>query len=215
MASDLWPYLHALGIHPKHFPQPQVEANIAESVDGWLPLQEAVAHCKACSLCTSRKQTVFGVGSLQARLLLIGEAPGAQEDLQGEPFVGRAGQLLDRMLVAIGLSRSQVYIANILKCRPPQNRDPTPEEVQTCTPYLQAQIALLEPTLIVALGRVSAHYLLNSSAKISELRRQWFSYGEAKIPLRVTYHPAYLLRNPSDKRKAWEDLQIIAKALAK
>lgn len=181
----------------------------------WQQLAQNVAACRACELCQTRKQTVFGVGDSKARLMLVGEAPGAEEDRRGEPFVGRAGQLLDRMLFAIGLDRTQIYIANILKCRPPHNRDPTPDEVQKCTPFLKQQLNLLQPALIVALGRVSAHHLLNTEAKISEMRHQWYTYGEHKIPLRVTYHPAYLLRNPIDKRKAWEDLRIIRDFLQK
>lgn len=209
-------YLTSMGITVwQSKPTPvTVPAQAHAHLSHWVELARTVAACRACDLCHNRKQTVFGIGNQQADLLLVGEAPGAQEDLKGEPFVGRAGQLLDRMLQAIGLSRSQIYIANILKCRPPHNRDPTADEVQRCTPFLLQQIALLQPKLIVALGRVSAHYLLSTSATISSLRKEWFRYGEGQIPLRVTYHPAYLLRNPEDKRRAWEDLCVIQKYLA-
>lgn len=175
----------------------------------WTELKQRVANCQACQLHCTRTQTVFGVGNHNANLLLIGEAPGAQEDLKGEPFVGRAGQLLDNILSAIGFSREQIYIANILKCRPPSNRDPAPDEVNQCTPFLLQQIELLQPKLIVSLGRISAHYLLNTTTSIAQLRGRVFNYGAQQTPLLVTYHPAYLLRNPIDKRKAWEDWQKI------
>jgi DNA polymerase len=153
------------------------------------------------------------VGDQQAKLMVIGEAPGFYEDQQGEPFVGRAGQLLNAMLQAIHLQRSQVYIANILKCRPPNNRDPLPEEIARCTGFLDRQIALLEPQLLVAVGRISAHYLLNTKKPLSALRGHVYHYGKKQIPLLVTYHPAYLLRNPRDKANAYGDLQLISKHL--
>lgn len=179
----------------------------------WDQLQEQVKNCTACSLHKSRTQTVFGVGTRQAKLLIIGEAPGANEDLQGEPFVGRAGQLLNAMLQAIGLSRDQIYIANILKCRPPNNRDPSPEEVAKCTPFLQQQINLLKPKLMLAVGRIAAHHLLATDTPMGSLRGCVFKYGEGATPLLVTYHPAYLLRSPREKRKAWQDMQQVAKLL--
>lgn len=179
----------------------------------WSALEKEVAACTACNLCKTRTQTVFGVGSQQAKLLIIGEAPGAQEDLQGQPFVGRAGHLLDAMLQAIGLHRSQVYIANILKCRPPNNRDPDLQEVAKCTPFLQRQLALIQPTLILALGRIAAHYLLNTTTPLSRMRGQQFYYGEQKTPLLVTFHPAYLLRSPREKAKAYNDLQKVVELL--
>ncbi len=171
----------------------------------WETLKNAVAQCRACGLHESRTQTVFGVGNREADLMIIGEAPGFYEDQQGEPFVGRAGQLLTAMLKAIHLERNQVFIANILKCRPPNNRDPQPEEVKQCTPFLEQQISLIQPKLLLAVGRIAAHYLLNTKQALSQLRRQIHHYGKNKIPLIVTYHPAYLLRNPSDKAQAWED----------
>jgi len=180
----------------------------------WESLQKEVANCKQCLLHQSRTQTVFGVGCQTADLLIVGEAPGFHEDQQGEPFVGRAGQLLNDMLLSIGLSRQKVYIANVLKCRPPNNRDPSPEEVATCTPFLEKQISLLKPKLILAVGRVAAHYLLKSNAPMRELRGQIFHFGEQTTPLVVTYHPAYLLRSPREKRKAFEDLLKIQGMLA-
>lgn len=174
----------------------------------WDPLRERVAGCTQCDLCKTRTQTVFGVGNPTADWLVIGEAPGAEEDRQGEPFVGRAGQLLNAMLLAIGLPRETVFIANILKCRPPGNRDPKPEEVSRCLPYLSAQIALLKPKIILAVGRIAAQNLLATDAPLARLRGKLHTFGEAATPLVITYHPAYLLRTPGDKRKAWEDLKF-------
>jgi uracil-DNA glycosylase family 4 len=174
-------------------------------------LGKIVSTCRACGLCETRTQTVFGSGSPAAKIMFIGEAPGAEEDKQGKPFVGRAGQLLTQMLKAIQLTREEVFIANILKCRPPQNRDPLPEEVAKCTPFLQQQIDLIQPKLLVALGRISAHYLLNTKTALTKLRGQLFEYNN--IPLLVTYHPAYLLRAPQEKAKAYEDLKKIQKIL--
>lgn len=175
----------------------------------WGALRERVAGCTACAeLCRTRTQTVFGVGNTRAEWLIIGEAPGAEEDRQGEPFVGRAGQLLNAMLLAIGLPRETVFIANILKCRPPGNRDPKPEEVSRCLPYLSNQIALLQPKIILAVGRIAAQNLLATDAPLARLRGKLHKFGEAGTPLVITYHPAYLLRTPADKRKAWEDLKF-------
>jgi DNA polymerase len=179
----------------------------------WDALGAAVANCRACGLCETRTQTVFGVGDRRAALLVIGEAPGADEDREGEPFVGRAGQLLNRMLAAIGLPRQQVYIANILKCRPPGNRDPRPEEVLRCQPYLMRQIALIGPRIILAVGRISAQTLLGTDVPLGRLRGRWLELGPDAVPLRVTYHPAYLLRSPDQKAKAWEDLTAVARRL--
>ena len=173
----------------------------------WAQLESQVASCQRCSLCQTRKNTVFGVGNRQAELMLIGEAPGATEDARGEPFVGEAGQLLDKMLAAIGLSRDQVFIANILKCRPPQNRDPLASEVAECMPYWLQQIAWIQPKLILALGRVAAQNLLGVTTALGRLRGETYTFGLDNVPLMVTYHPAYLLRTPTDKRLAWEDLQ--------
>ncbi len=175
---------------------------------GWSELESAVRECRACSLCESRTQTVFGVGDRTARLMVVGEAPGAEEDRQGEPFVGRAGQLLNAMLRAAGFDRSQVYIANVLKCRPPGNRDPRPEEAGRCLPYLYRQMDLVAPRLILCVGRVAAHNLLGTDAPLGRLRGRVHPLGPRAVPVVVTYHPAYLLRTPGDKRKAWEDLKF-------
>ncbi len=197
----------------------QVLPQISEavSIDGslhvktmdWPTLQSVVRDCTACSLCQTRKQTVFGVGRPDAKWMLIGEAPGAEEDAKGEPFVGQAGRLLDNMLASIRLTREQdVFIANVLKCRPPGNRNPAPEEVRQCEPYLLRQIALIQPRMIVVLGRFAAQSLLNTDASIASLRGKVHKvkFGETVIPVVVTYHPAYLLRNLPDKAKAWADL---------
>ena len=169
-------------------------------------LRRRVAACTRCPLHAGRTQTVFGVGNQAAKLLIIGEAPGAEEDRQGEPFVGRAGQLLNAMLRSIDLAREDVYIANILKCRPPGYRDPRPEEAAACSGHLEAQIDLIRPRLILAVGRVAAQWLLRSDAPLGRLRGHLHHYGSEGTPLLVTYHPAYLLRSPAQKRKAWEDL---------
>lgn len=197
-----------------------VEAKDEAGGLSWAALEQSVSVCTKCSLSKTRKQTVFGVGSRQAQWMIIGEAPGADEDRQGEPFVGRAGQLLNNMLAALGLQRDQVFIANILKCRPPNNRDPRPEEVEHCEPYLQQQVNLLKPKIILALGRIAAHNLLKTDAPLGRLRGKCYQYptltenGATTTPLIVTYHPAYLLRSPREKRKAWQDL-LLAKEMAK
>jgi len=179
----------------------------------WIPLKAEVSGCTKCALHKTRTQTVFGVGDENADWMLIGEAPGAEEDRLGDPFVGQAGRLLDNMLAAIGLSRREnVYIANVLKCRPPGNRNPAPGEVEKCTPHLLRQIELIEPKLIVAMGRVAAQTLLGTDASIASLRGRVFQY--AGVPLVVTYHPAYLLRNLPDKAKAWEDLLFARRTIA-
>ncbi|MGE5169548.1 MAG: uracil-DNA glycosylase [Rudaea sp.] len=171
-----------------------------------------IAACRACGLCTTRRRTVPGVGAVAAQWMLVGEAPGAEEDAQGEPFVGAAGQLLDNMLAALRLSRERdVFIANVLKCRPPNNRAPAPLEVDACRPYLDRQVALVAPRLIVALGRSAACTLLDIDAPVASLRNRVHRYGDT--PLVVTYHPAYLLRNPADKAKAWEDLLFARRTL--
>jgi len=174
----------------------------------WESLKAEVLGCTRCTLHATRTQGVFGVGNRRAEWLVIGEAPGAEEDRRGEPFVGRAGQLLNAMLVAIGLPREQVFIANILKSRPPSNRDPKPDEVAACLPYLMRQIALLQPRLMLAVGRIAAQNLLATDMPLGRLRGQVHQFGELNTPLIVTYHPAYLLRTPADKRKAWEDLKF-------
>jgi DNA polymerase len=179
----------------------------------WEELENRVNSCTACELHKSRTQTVFGVGNRQADLMLIGEAPGEDEDAQGEPFVGRAGQLLNAMIYSIDLKREYLYIVNVVKCRPPRNRNPHIDEMACCKGFLQRQIALIKPKLIVALGNVAAHHLLVTNTPIGKLRGQRFEYGEAKIPLIATYHPAYLLRRPTEKRHAWQDLQLIRQNL--
>ncbi len=177
----------------------------------WPALEQAVKACTACGLRAGCTQTVFGVGNRQADWLVIGEAPGAEEDKKGEPFVGRAGQLLNAMLAAIGLRREQVYIANILKCRPPGNRDPKPGEAALCRAFLERQIVLIQPKLILALGRVAAQNLLATDTPIGKLRGRMHLLDG--IPVVVTYHPAYLLRSPGEKRKAWADLQIAVRIM--
>jgi uracil-DNA glycosylase len=181
--------------------------------DGWPELKQAVVGCTACGLHKTRTQTVFGVGDENADWMLIGEAPGAEEDRLGDPFVGQAGKLLDNMLAAIELSRTRnVYIANVLKCRPPGNRNPEPEEVARCTPHLLRQIEFVKPKLIIAMGRFAAQTLLDTDASIASLRGKLHRY--AGLPLIVTYHPAYLLRNLPDKAKAWADLVFARKTMA-
>ncbi len=180
----------------------------------WDTLAAQVAACTACPLHQTRTQTVFGVGDRQAAWMVIGEAPGADEDRQGEPFVGRAGQLLNAMLLAAGLRREQVYIANILKCRPPNNRDPRPEEVQACEGFLRRQVQRVQPRLILAVGRIAAQNLLKTETPIGRLRGRVHRYGEAGTPVVVTYHPAYLLRSPGEKRKAWQDLLLARRVAA-
>ena len=187
-----------------------VDATLAGPAQDWDSLAQQVATCTRCELHQGRTQTVFGVGNRAADWLVIGEAPGAEEDKRGEPFVGRAGQLLNSMLGALGLAREQVYIANILKCRPPSNRDPKSEEVLCCEPSLQAQIALINPKIILAVGRIAAQNLLKVLTPIGKLRGQRHQFGPRATPLVVTYHPAYLLRSPTEKRRAWEDLLFAA-----
>jgi uracil-DNA glycosylase len=179
----------------------------------WESLARCAADCTKCNLHGGRTQTVFGVGDRTADWMIIGEAPGAEEDAHGEPFVGRAGQLLNAMLQAIGLQRQQVYIANILKCRPPNDRDPLPEEVQQCWPYLKRQIELIGPKVILAVGRIAAQNLLMTGEAIGRLRGKIHTHAESGIPVVATYHPADLLRKPADKRKVWEDLQLACRAL--
>jgi len=168
---------------------------------------EEIKDCQLCSLGSTRTKFVFGVGNPDADLLLIGEAPGKNEDLQGEPFVGRAGQLLDKILDSIGFSREDVYIANVLKCRPPNNRDPLKTESDTCKPYLQRQIEIIKPKLILALGRISGVWLTGEEISLGDMRGKTFYFGESE--LMVTYHPAALLRNPNWKRPCWEDMQKV------
>jgi DNA polymerase len=188
--------------------QPEQCAAEAPPRPEWEPLRRAVRDCTRCELHRGRTQTVFGVGNEAARWMIIGEAPGAEEDRKGEPFVGPAGQLLNEMLHAVGLQRADVFIANILKCRPPDNRDPRPAEVAACATHLDAQLSLVAPKLILAVGRIAAQSLLQQELPVGRMRGRVHAYGPQAIPLVVTYHPAYLLRSPAEKRKAWDDLRL-------
>ena len=194
-------------------PPPEAPQSDIATLD-WEALTERIVACRACGLCEQRRNAVPGVGDRQADWLFVGEGPGAEEDARGEPFVGKAGKLLDAMLAAIGLSRDRsVFIANTVKCRPPANRTPLSEELAACFPFLARQIALLQPKLIVALGRPAAQSLLNTEIRIASVRGRCFDYHG--IPVVVTYHPAYLLRNPMDKAKAWEDLCFARQQMAR
>jgi DNA polymerase len=210
-------YLAALGIEewlPRGTPvAPPAVAGVDRE---WQQLADEVARCTRCELYRTRTRPVLGVGDRSAQWLVVGEAPGAEEDRQGEPFVGRAGQLLDAMLRAVGLARGHnVYIANILKSRPPGNRDPAPGEVAACLPYLERQIALIRPRLILAVGRIAMQNLLQTENSLGRMRGQVHAFGGLKTPVIVTYHPAYLLRKPEDKRKAWEDLKFARTVFAR
>ena len=207
MGIDVWMSKAAL---------PESQPLVAEQTptitpDNWQSLQAEVAECKACGLCETRKNTVFGAGNQQAEWLFIGEGPGQHEDEQGEPFVGKAGLLLTEMIRAMGLAREEVFITNIVKCRPPDNRDPHKDEISACQPYLQRQIQLIQPKIILAVGRIAAQTLLATDAPVSRLRGQVHQLNN--IPLVVVYHPAYLLRSLLEKRKAWQDLQLAMQTL--
>ncbi len=206
-----------LPMHPRSQPLveqriPEPSSPVVEAKMGWDELKSSAEACTACPLHQGRNRVVVGVGNERADWLFIGEAPGAEEDLKGEPFVGQAGKLLDNMLSSIGLSRKVVYIANTVKCRPPGNRNPEPSEMAACRHYLLRQIELVEPKLIVILGRVAAQSVLETDATISSLRGRFHCFGD--IPVLVTYHPAYLLRNTSDKAKAWADLCLARRKMA-
>ena len=211
-------YLEALGIDvwlPRDQADPEPgEHAVPPPGDGldWDSLRATVTACTACELCESRTQTVFGVGDPDADWMIIGEAPGAEEDRRGEPFVGRAGKLLDEMLRAVGQGRDRAFIANILKCRPPNNRDPKPQESAACRGYLERQIELVQPRIILAVGRIAAQLLLDTDAPVGRMRGTVHRLGET--PLVVTYHPAYLLRSPTQKRKAWDDLCLATTVVA-
>jgi uracil-DNA glycosylase family 4 len=208
-------YLSAMGI-PVWVQRGNDVAEIGElpiSSLSWLDLADRARRCTDCALHSTRTQVVFGTGSVDADLLIVGEAPGAEEDKRGEPFVGPAGRLLDSMLQAIVLSRAEVYIANILKCRPPNNRDPGSDEAASCTPYLERQIELLQPKVILALGSIAAQWLLQSDAPIGRLRGRKLTFGALDTPLIASYHPAYLLRSPAAKAKSWEDLRLVIEIL--
>ena len=178
-----------------------------------LAIRAGLGDCTRCKLHGGRTRLVFGVGNPSAQLMFVGEGPGADEDLQGEPFVGRAGQLLTKMIEAMGFARSEVYIANVVKCRPPGNRDPEPDEIAACEPFLKAQIAAIRPRVVVALGRFAVQTLLRDTTPIGKQRGRWREYEGVK--LMPTFHPAYLLRNPAEKKPAWEDLQLVMKEFGK
>ncbi len=211
----------SVGHHPhgdllaRSVPDGAVRAHAEPAVDfdNWDQLIDAIHACQACELAKNCTQKVPGVGSRTADLMIIGEGPGHDEDIRGEPFVGRSGQLLDRMLAAIGIAREQVYITNIVKCRPPNNRDPKPEEALKCRAFLDAQIRAIEPRVILSVGRVSAHNLLDTNAPVGKLIRELHRLPGSEVPVKVTYHPAYLLRNPSAKAVAWQDLKQLDRIL--
>lgn len=218
-------YLKAMGIElwcRRDVPLDDQENNVAimpekssvQSFD-WNQFQQEVHQCVACEICKARKNVVFGYGNVNADIMIIGEAPGASEDEQGKPFVGRAGQLLTNMLLSIGIDREQVYITNILKCRPPNNRDPLPNEVKNCMPFLEKQMKQIAPKAIITLGRIAAQTLLETDQTMGHLREKVYEYGERKTPFIPMYHPAYLLRSPSQKGKAYEDLLLIKRVLEK
>jgi len=207
--DSLFQYLdQTLQLYGNHLILEETNLNVFETFHGDLDsFNQSICTCQKCPLSQTRNNFVFGVGNPQADIVFVGEAPGKQEDLQGVPFVGRAGKLLDKILAAIELTRDDVYICNVLKCRPPQNRDPLPFEVEQCEPYLINQLHLINPKLIVALGRISACTILKTKESLKNLRNRIFKY--AGIDLLVTYHPAALLRNPNFKKPAWEDFQLI------
>jgi uracil-DNA glycosylase len=176
-------------------------------------IRRELGDCRRCKLCNGRKQIVFGSGNPRARLVFVGEGPGAEEDAQGLPFVGAAGQLLTKMISAMGLRRDDVYICNVVKCRPPGNRNPEPDEIAACEPFLRAQLASIGPEVVVALGKFAAQTLLREATPITRLRGQWRTYQGMR--LMPTFHPAYLLRNPAEKKPCWEDLKAVMAVLAK
>ena len=210
MNSTKLQHLQAMGIQAwqlKHVTSPCS----SKSKINWDGLKQEVASCTACGLDKTRTQTVFGVGNTQAELMVIGEAPGFNEDKQGEPFVGRAGQLLTKIIESMGLSRNDVFIANVLKCRPPGNRNPYPDEIFNCEPYLVRQLEIIRPKVVCALGNFAAQVLLKTGKPISVLRGKFYDYHGMKVL--PTFHPAYLLRNPKDKRLVWEDMKLILKEI--
>jgi len=198
-------------VTPRDTPPARTPSAVAAPDNGEPPRLDEVRHalgdCKRCKLCSGRKNLVFGVGNPKARLVFVGEGPGAEEDNQGIPFVGAAGQLLTKMISAMGYSRDDVYICNVVKCRPPGNRNPEPDEIQACQPFLEAQLNAIRPSVIIALGKFAAQTLLRSDTPITRLRGHWREY--VGIPLMPTFHPAYLLRNPAEKKAAWTDLQAV------
>lgn len=184
--------------------------SVADSINA---IASDLTDCRRCKLCSARKSIVVGEGCPDAELVFVGEGPGEQEDLQGRPFVGKAGQLLDRMIGAIGLQREQVYICNVVKCRPPGNRNPEPDEIESCSPFLYRQLAAIRPRVVVALGKFAAQTLMQSEVRITQVRGRFFPFLDGKAKLLPTFHPAYLLRNPEAKKEAWEDLQSVAREL--
>jgi DNA polymerase len=194
-------------------PETPIIVSAPVKLDSWDDITQSIHQCQACELAGTCTQKVPGVGDREAGLMIIGEGPGHEEDLKGEPFVGRSGQLLDKMLMAIGIARSQVFITNIVKCRPPNNRDPHINEVKACEPFIQAQIKHIAPKVILAVGRISAHHLLNCTTPVGKLIDQVHHLPGSEIPLKVTYHPAYLLRNPSAKSIVWRDMKNLHKML--
>ncbi len=216
-ARSQFEYLSDLGLESQKRDSPdaaeeqqnlETNAALQETLD---TIRTDLGDCRRCGLAASRTELVYGVGNPNARLLLVGEAPGREEDARGEPFVGEAGRLLDKILLAMGMQREEVYICNVLKCRPPNNRDPQPEEVATCEAFLIRQVAAIRPQVIVGLGRFAVHCLLKTKAPISRLRGEWQNYQG--IPMMPTYHPAYLLRNPDGKRDVWEDMKEVLRRL--
>ena len=216
-ARSQFEYLSDLGFESQSIrssaaAQPPVAVNNGEAQPQTLgAVQAELGECQRCALAKTRTNIVFGVGNPNARLVFVGEAPGREEDLKGEPFVGEAGRLLDKILNAMGMQRDEVYICNVLKCRPPNNRDPLPEEVETCEVFLMRQIEAIKPQVIVGLGRFAVHSLLKTRTPISRIRGEWQSYQG--VPMMPTYHPAYLLRNPEGKRDVWEDMKDVLRRL--
>ena len=182
-------------------------------LDNWDAITHSIKQCQACELASNCTQKVPGIGNQQADVMIIGEGPGHDEDIKGEPFVGRSGQLLDKMLAAIGISRPEVFITNIVKCRPPNNRDPHSDEVQACNQFLRAQVKQINPKIILSVGRISAHCLLNTTQPVGRLIEELHQLPDSDIPVKVTYHPAYLLRNPSAKAIAWQDMKTLHQIL--
>ncbi|MFZ2311557.1 MAG: uracil-DNA glycosylase [Methylobacter sp.] len=206
MGIDVWMPIASANYEQTPVPDPIADNAPSEPINSWVALETEVANCTRCGLCKTRTQTVFGSGNKQADWMVIGEAPGQSEDRQGLPFVGNAGLLLTEMLRAIGLAREDVFITNVLKCRPPGNRDPKPDEIEACRDYLQQQQTLIKPKIILAVGRIAAQALLKTDEPLAKLRGKVHILNDT--PVVVVYHPAYLLRSLSDKRKAWLDLQL-------
>lgn len=214
-ARSLLEGLQLAGIRQLRVAESPAPASMAEPESGvretLAEIRADLGECCRCGLSEQRHKIVFGVGSETARLVFVGEAPGRDEDQQGEPFVGEAGKLLDRIILAMGMQRSEVYICNVIKCRPPRNRDPKPDEIASCEPFLQRQLKAVQPQVIVTLGKFAGQTLLRSETPISRLRGSWHEYQG--IPVMPTFHPAYLLRNPASKREVWEDMKLVMQRL--